>query len=151
MPETTQEQPKTVEDWLESHSRGVKSAKISHAIISPGSTLEQALVKSTLRNEKQLNGLMLFMLKLEDRGMGLNAPEPLNSIALMIQRKLIGSGAIYGKNIFMAAETDIGVIDQAFHQSALTGKGTNLEGKPKKAFGFLKKREDREDASDRVR
>ena len=137
---TENEDGTTLEGWLDSHARNVGSAKVSHALITPGLNLENALIKSTLRNQKQLNGLMLFLLKLEDRGMGLDAKPPLNAISKMIMRVLIGSGAIGGKNAFMAAEVDIGVIDQAAHQTYLTGKPA--AGLTKARKGFLKKRDE---------
>lgn len=131
----------TLEDWLDSHSRSVKSAKISHAHITPGPTIETALVKSHLINTKQLNGLLLFLLKLENRRMTIVSLPPLCGVPRMIHRFFIGSKAIGGEASFMATEADIGVIDQSFHQTLLTGKPSNNMLKNKKGYGFLKKHE----------
>ncbi len=141
----------TLESHLESQARQVKSPKISHAILTPGADIEHALVKSTIKDDKQLNGLLFFLAKLEDCGLGLNAKPPLNSISIIVLRKLIGSGAIHGKNIFEALEADAGLIDQAFHQLDLTGKPASLEAKPKKGFGFLKKEKAEHDNDSQVR
>lgn len=136
-----------VSNWLEEKAHSVKSARISHALITPGATLEQALVKSTLQSHKQLNGLMFFMAKLEQRGLGLEAEPPLNSIAVYIKRILIGSSSVWGKARYEAIEADASVLDQAAHQTFITGKPalTAANMRAKKGFGFLKKHEDRRD------
>jgi hypothetical protein len=139
MPDT--KPTETLEDWLDSHSRSVKSAKISHAHITPGPTIETALVKSNLTGQKQLNGLMFFLLKLENRRLTIRSIDPLNGIPRMIHRVLIGLKAIGGEASFMATEADVGVIDQAYHQTRLTGKPSNNMLKNKKGYGFLKKHE----------
>lgn len=141
--EETKEQ--TVESWLEDKAHSIKSAKISHALITPGGTFEQVLVKATFQSHKQLHGINFFMAKLEQRGLGLDKPSPLNSIAVYIKRVLIGSSSVFGKARFEAIEADSNVIDQAAHQVFITGKPSAAALKTKKGFGFLKKHEDRRD------
>ena len=139
--ETTERENTTrsVEDWLEGHARSVKSAKISHAMITPGLTIEQALAKATLTGYKQLNGLIFWLEKLEQREIGLNAPPPLNRIAVAIMRLLIGSSSINGKARFEAIEADSNIIDQAAHQTFITGKPSQAFLKTKKGMGFLRR------------
>jgi len=140
-----EEATKTPEQWLEEKAHSIKSAKISHALLTPGSTIEQALIKSTLLSNKQLNGLVFWLAKLEQRGLGLDSAPPLNSIAKMIMRILIGSSSIWGKARFEAIEADANLIDQAAHQTFITGKPSTNLLTTKKGFGFLKKHEDRKD------
>lgn len=137
------EETQTPEKWLEEKAHSIKSAKISHALLTPGSTIEQALTKSSLLSYKQLNGLVFWLAKLEQRGLGLDSTPPLNSIAKMIMRILIGSSSVWGKARFEAIEADASLIDQAAHQTFITGKPSTLA--TKKGVGFLKKHEDRKD------
>ena len=138
------DQAKTPEQWFESHSRSVKSAKISHSLLTPGGTIEQALAKSSLRDVEQLNGIIFLLAELELNGCTIDSPPPLNTVPRMALRQLIGFNAVGGKARLEAIESDIGIIDQAAHQTYITGKPTSLEHKTKK--GFLRK-DDRQEKS----
>jgi hypothetical protein len=129
----------TPEAWLERKAHSIKSAKISHALLSPGGTFEQALVKATIQDFNQLHGILFFLTKLEQRRLGLDAPPPLNSVANFLMRILIGSSSVFGKARFEAIEADASVIDQMAHQVLLTGKAPSQHLQTKKGFGFLKK------------
>lgn len=129
----------TPEAWLERKAHSIKSAKIAHALITPGSTFEQALVKATIQDHSQLHGILFFLTKLEQRGLGLDAPPPLNSVANFLMRILIGSSSIGGKARFEAIESDASIIDQMAHQAYITGKAPAHYIPSKKGFGFLKK------------
>ena len=136
-------QATTPEDWFELHSRSVKNAKISHALITPGATIEQALIKSTIKDDAELNSLIFLLGYLESRNLTLHSTPPLDTIPRMTLRKLIGSSAIKGKARFEAAEVDIGIIDQSAHQSFITGKATPYTDLKTKR-GFLRRDKDKE-------
>ena len=136
------QQAKTPEEWFESHSRNVKNARISHALITPGATIEQALAKATLASGEELNALLFLLAELELNGCTIYAAPPLNTIPVMVFRRLIGSSSVMGKARHEAAEADIGIIDQAAHQTYLTGKPASLELKSRK--GIFKKKDNEE-------
>lgn len=141
----------TLEEHLESHARSVKSAKISHAILEPSRNIDAAFRKTKFRDENQLDQLSFFYTKARDAGMTEDSSPPLNEIPLMIRRKLEGLNSLGAQNLMMAVESDIGVIDQAFHQTALTGKPASMETKQKKNLGFLRRERQDNDDGDRVR
>lgn len=141
------QQASTPEEWFEAHSRNVKSARISHALLTPGVTFEQALAKATIKDDKELNGFVFLIGELRLNDCTLMAETPLCIVPHMVLDRLIGSNSIKGKARLEALEADIAIIDQAAHQTHLTGKAASLDLKSKRGLFNKRDKEERADGS----
>lgn len=128
----------TPEEWFGGHTKALGSPKISHALLRAASNIEDALAKASLRDQAELNSLLFLLAELEVHGLTVASPPPLNTVPRMVMRRLIGSSSIFGKARFEAIESDIQILDQAAHQSFITGRPVRTSDLKTKR-GFFKK------------
>ena len=131
-------------EWFQSIAKSSQHQKISHALLSPGVTFQQALAKSYIEDQQQLNQIVQFYTELQDSGLGEDAKPPRNQWNHLIINWLIGANSVKGLARAQAAQVDIGVFDQLTHGIRMTGKSPPMH-KDEKRFGILKNNKKDED------
>jgi len=135
-------------EWFQSIAKSSQHTKISHALLSPGVTFQQALAKSYIEDGQQLNQIVQFYTELQDSGLGEDAKPPRNQWNHLIINWLIGANSVKGLARAQAAQVDIGVFDQLTHGIRMTGKSPSPQ-EAKKHFGILKNRNKEEENGNR--